>query len=71
MTLECRLLKVTEDGNLIGEIVNLSADEKILSADGAIAPDKLCPISFDPIRNVYVKMGDIAGKAFSDGFSLK
>ncbi len=71
MSLECKLLKVTEDGNLIGEIVNISADEKILNADGAIDPEKLCPISFDPIRNAYVKMGDIVGKAFADGAVLK
>lgn len=71
MTLECRLLKVTEDGNLIGEIVNISADESILNADGAIDPERLCPISFDPIRNAYVKMGEVVGKAFADGAALK
>ncbi len=71
MTLECRLLKVTEDGNIIGEIVNISADECILNADGTIDPEKLCPISFDPIRNAYVKMGDVVGKAFADGAALK
>lgn len=71
MTLECKLLKMTDDGNIIGEIVNISADESIISADGTIDPEKLCPISFDPIRNVYVKMGDAAGKAFADGAVLK
>lgn len=71
MTLECKLLKVTEDGNFIGEIVNISADEKILTTDGMIDPEKLCPISFDPIRNAYVKMGDVVGKAFADGAALK
>lgn len=71
MTLECKLLKVTEDGNLIGEIVNISVDERILNTDGAIDPEKLCPISFDPIRNVYVEMGDVVGKAFADGAALK
>ena len=30
LTLECRLLKVTEDGNIIGQIVNVSADQRIL-----------------------------------------
>lgn len=71
MTLECRLLKVTEDSNIIGEIVNISADESILNADGTIDPEKLCPISFDPIRNAYVKMDDVVGKAFADGAALK
>ena len=71
LSLECKLLKTTGKGNLIGEIVNISADERILNADGSIAPEKLCPISFDPIRNVYVKMGDVVGKAFADGAVLK
>ena len=48
MALECRLVKFNEDGNIVGEIVNVSADEKILNGDGAIDPDKLRPISFDP-----------------------
>lgn len=71
MTLECKLLKVSEDGNIIGEIVNVSADENILNANGEIEPEKLAPISFDPIRNTYVKMGEVVGKAFSDGAALK
>lgn len=71
MSLECNLLKATEDGNIIGEIVGISADERILNTDGTIDPEKLCPISFDPIRNTYVKMGDIVGKAFEDGAALQ
>lgn len=71
MTLECRLIKMNDDGNIIGEIVNISADEIILNENGEIDPEKLAPISFDPIRNVYVKMGEVAGKAFSDGNKLK
>lgn len=71
MTLECRFIKQSDDGNIIGEIVNISADEKILDDDGTINPEKLSPISFDPIRRVYVKMGETVGKAFSDGSALK
>lgn len=71
MSLECKFLKLTEEGNILGEIVNISADERILDADGTINPEKLCPISFDPIRNRYVKMGEVVGKAFEDGAALK
>lgn len=71
MTLECKLIKMNEDGNIIGEIVSISADETILNENGEIDPEKLCPISFDPIRNTYVKMGETVGKAFSDGNKLK
>lgn len=44
MTLECRLNKVTEEGLIIGDIVNVSADESILT-DGKIDPSKFTPIT--------------------------
>ena len=71
MALECRLVKFNEDGNIVGEIVNVSADEKILNGDGAIDPDKLRPISFDPVHNAYRVLGERVGSAFRDGNALK
>ncbi len=71
MVLECRLVKFNEDGNIIGEIVNVSADEKILDADGMIDPAKLEAISFDPVHNAYLKLGEKVGNAFRDGEKLK
>ena len=71
MTLECRLVKVTEDGNIIGEIVNISADESILNEKGMIDIQKLQPISFDPVNNDYVMIGEKIGNAFEDGNQLK
>lgn len=71
MTLECRLVKVNEDGNLIGEIVNISAEERILDEDGNIDPAKLQAISFDPANNAYLKLGEKVGNAFGDGTALK
>ncbi|GLI19357.1 flavin oxidoreductase [Tepidanaerobacter syntrophicus] len=71
MTLECRLLKVNEDGNIIGEIVNISADENILDKDGLIDVAKLKPISFDPVHNDYLVVGEKVGNAFEDGNALK
>ena len=70
MTLECRLKKIGEDGNIIGEIVNVSADESILGDDGNISPEKLAPIAFDPVGNAYHKLGERVGEAFSDGTKL-
>ena len=69
MALECKL-KSFENGILIGEIVNISADESILT-DGKIDPKKLNPISYDPVNNTYLGLGDVVGKAFSDGMQLK
>lgn len=71
MTLECRLVKQNEDGNIIGEIVNVSADEYILGEDGLIDVDKLQPISFDPVHNDYRKLGEKVGNAFQDGNALR
>ena len=71
MALECRFLKVNEDGNIIGEIVNVSADESVLGADGNIDVSKLDPITFDPVHNAYLRLGKAVGSAFRDGAALK
>lgn len=69
MALECRV-KSFEDGILIGEIVNVSADESVVT-DGKIDLKKLRPIAFDPCNNVYVALGEKVGSAFADGAKLK
>ena len=71
MALECKLIKITEDGDIIGEIVNVSADEKILDENGKISPALLQPITFDPVNNAYLTLGEKVGNAFSDGAELK
>ena len=71
MTLECRLVKIGEDGHIIGEIVNVSADESILGEDGLVDASKLQAIAFDPVKNAYLKLGEKVGDAFSDGNKLK
>ena len=71
MTLECEMISYDEESNhLVGNIVNISADERILT-DGKIDVTKLRPITYDPINNNYIELGAIAGKAFSDGKKLK
>lgn len=69
MALECKV-KSFEDGILIGEIVNVTADESILT-DGKIDYKKLKPIAYDPVTHDYVSLGEAVGKAFSDGNKLK
>ena len=71
LTLECKLVKFNEDGIVVGEIVNISADESILDADGTIDTGKLDAIIFDPIQAAYRKVGEKVGKAFQDGAKLK
>jgi len=69
MSLECKVKSFT-NGILIGEIVNVNADESILT-DGVIDYKKLKPITYDPVTHDYVALGAAVGKAFSDGMRLK
>ena len=72
MAVECRLVSYDpESCRLVGEIVNVCADESVLGEDGKIDPDKLQPIIFDPIHNTYRKLGEKVGNAFRDGAQLK
>ncbi len=70
LALECELAGLTADGNVIGKIVNVVADESILT-DGKVDIMKLKPITFDPACNGYHIIGEKVGNAFSDGLSLK
>ena len=71
MTLECRLISFDEKtGCTVGEIINVNADEHILTA-GKIDPSKLRPITFDPVNHTYLELGGKAGDAFKDGLKLK
>ena len=71
MALECRVRSYdTETDILRGEIVNVCADETVLT-DGKIDPAKLRPIVFDPVNHDYLELGAKAGKAFSEGNKLK
>ena len=69
LAMECKV-KSFDDGILIGEIVNVSADESVIT-DGAVDIKKVKPISFDPFGNAYFGVGDKVGSAFKDGMSLK
>ena len=72
MAVECRLISYDpESCRLVGEIVNVSADESVLDEDGKIDPDKLRPITFDPIHHTYRVLGEKVGNAFQDGAKLK
>lgn len=72
MALECELVSYdTETCFMVGKIVNVSADEKILNESGKIDLSKLRPITYDPCNHDYLEIGPKAGNAFSDGKKLK
>ena len=72
MALECKLISYDEETcRLVGEIVNVCADERILDENGKIDLNKFSPITYDPVHHTYRKIGDVVGKAFSDGLDLR
>ncbi|MBQ5998019.1 MAG: flavin reductase [Treponema sp.] len=71
MTLECKLVSYDEDsGYMVADIVNVLAEEDVLT-DGKIDPQKLKPITYDPVNHKYIQLGQIVGTAFQDGKALK
>ena len=71
LTLECEVKEWNEEREmLVGKIVAQQADDSILT-DGKIDLGKLQPIMYDASFHVYRTIGDVVGKAFSDGKQLK
>ena len=69
---ECRLISYDEDTcRLVGEIVNVCAEESILNEKGYVDPEKLRPIVYDPMNHDYRIVGEKVGNAFKDGLKLK
>ena len=65
LTLECKVVS-WKDGILVGEVVNMSADECILT-DGKVDLGKLQPIVFDAAGMSYRSVGQEVGKAWGTG----
>ncbi len=69
LTFECKVAKITpvgKDFHIVGDIVNILADESILT-DGKIDPAKLAPLTFDAVHSTYIQLGETVGKAWSLG----
>lgn len=70
MRMECEL--VSADGEqIVGRIVNVSADESVLGPDGLVDYRKLDPVTYDPVHMRYIALGEEAGKAFSAGKEVR
>lgn len=68
VAIECKLKSYDENTcRLVGEIVNICAEESVLGDDGLIDLGKFSPIIYDGMRHDYRRLGDIVGKAFSEG----
>ena len=74
VTLECELVSLDgnmgEGGTLVGQIVNVSVDESVLT-NGKIDIKKLEPIAFDGENAKYNVIGEEVADAFRVGLKLK
>ena len=72
VALECRMVSYDEESELlIGQIVNVCADESVLRHDGSVDMAKLRPIAYDPMNHDYLLVTEKVGNAFEDGVELK
>lgn len=73
LTLECKVMEFQDQPyglRVLGEIVNVLADEKVLDEKGKIDAAKLNAFAFDQMRNGYYALGDLVGKAWNAGAAL-
>jgi flavin reductase (DIM6/NTAB) family NADH-FMN oxidoreductase RutF len=75
MTLECRIVRKIDESEtgyyIVAEIVDILCDERYLAADGKPDVESMGIITFDPVHNGYIRLGEKVGTAFSDGKKLK
>lgn len=71
VALECKLIKVIDDNMYLAQIVNVVADESVLSEEGKITLTKFFPITYDTSEFGYYTLGERVGTAFKDGAELK
>lgn len=71
VALECTLNHVNEDGIIVGDIVNVSADESVLNGEGGLDVDKAQFIGYNSANHDYRVCGAKVGNAFSDGKKIK
>ena len=71
--MECELLEFLHtdyvDG-IVGRIVNVKAEEAVLSENGKVDPAKLNAILFDQFQNGYYVTGEKVGKAWNAGAAI-
>ncbi len=73
VTLECKVeeLQHTSYGfRVLGEIVDVLADEKVLNGNGKVDLTKLNAFAFDPFQHGYYAIGEKIGQAWGDGTEL-
>ncbi len=73
LTLECKVVECQHTiygFRVLGEIVNVLADEKVLDEKGKVIPEKLNAFVFDQCRSGYYAVGEKVGQAWQTGAKL-
>ena len=74
VVMECELAEVTSTDSfyaIVGKIVNVAAEEGVLSENGKVDPAKLDALIFDQFQHGYYVTGEKVGKAWNAGAGLK
>ena len=73
LIMECELLEFLHsdyvDG-IVGRIVNVKAEEAVLSDNGKVDPEKLQALMFDQFQHGYYVTGEQVGKAWNAGAGI-
>ena len=73
LTLECKVVEMQNQPyglRVLGEIVNVLADEETLDEKGRVDAEKLHAFAFDQMRNGYYALGEKVGQAWHSGAEL-
>ncbi len=73
VALECRVAEIRngiEGFRVVGEIVNVLADERVLDGSGRVDLKKLDPIMYDTFQSGYYAVGRKVGQAWNSGNDL-
>ena len=73
VVMECELLeflKTDHVSGIVGRIVNVKAEEAVLSENGKADPAKLHALMFDQFQNGYYATGGKVGQAWNAGAAL-
>lgn len=73
LTLECKVVECQNTAygfRVLGEIVNVLADEKVLDEKGKVDPTKLNAFVFDQMNYGYYAIGEKVGQAWKSGAPL-
>ncbi|EET61648.1 hypothetical protein BRYFOR_06331 [Marvinbryantia formatexigens DSM 14469] len=73
VVMECELLDILDTeyvSGIVGRIVNVKAEEAVLSDNGKVDPAKLHALIFDQFQHGYYVTGEKVGKAWNAGAGL-